>query len=113
MVTVKEWYRANVPCNFMHVLPYYAPHLNSNLSRVIYQSSLLWLQQKHLVAKREETGLEMAAEFCLSVSLPYLKGFLTCLKILRHGVDAFTSPPKKVVLLIFIALKKSIAVGRV
>jgi hypothetical protein len=48
---------------------------------------------------------EIAAEFYLSVSLSYLKGFLTCHKISRHGADSFTSPLKEVVLWIYIALK--------
>jgi hypothetical protein len=33
--------------------------------------------------------------------------FLICRKILRHGTDDFTSPPKEVVLRNFIALKNS------
>jgi hypothetical protein len=37
--------------------------------------------------------------------ISYLKGSLTCHKILRHGADGFTSPPKEVVLRIVIALK--------
>jgi hypothetical protein len=41
--------------------------------------------------------------------LKYLKGSLTCRKILRHGASGFTSQPKEGVLQIFIALKKSIA----
>jgi hypothetical protein len=84
---------------------YCAPNLSSNHSRFIRQNSLLWLQHRHLVAERGETGREMAAEFCPSASLSYLKVSLTCLKILRHGADGFTSPPKEVVLRIFIALK--------
>jgi hypothetical protein len=32
------------------------------------------------------------------------QGSLTCHKILRHGTDGFTSPPKEVVLQIFIVL---------
>jgi hypothetical protein len=35
------------------------------------------------------------------------QGFLTCRKILQHGADGFTSPPKKVVLQNFIAFKNS------
>jgi hypothetical protein len=31
--------------------------------------------------------------------------FYGCLKILRHGADGFTSPPKEIVLRVFIALK--------
>jgi hypothetical protein len=47
----------------------------------------------------------MAAEFCMPVSLSYLNGSLTCRKILRHGADGFTSPPKEAVLRIFIDFK--------
>jgi hypothetical protein len=66
---------------------------------------------RQLVAKRGKTGLETAAEFCLSLRLSYLKGILTCRKILRYGANSFTSP-KKVVLPIFIALKNpSISAG--
>jgi hypothetical protein len=80
-------------------------HLSSNHYRFIHQSSLLWLQQRHLVANGGETGREMTAEFCLSVSLSYLEGSLTCRKILRHGADAFTSHPKKIVPRTSFALK--------
>jgi hypothetical protein len=52
--------------------------LISNCSQFIHQSSLLWLQQKHPVAKREKSGREMATELCLSVSVPYLNGYLVC-----------------------------------
>jgi hypothetical protein len=37
--------------------------------------------------------------------LKYLKGSLTCRKILRHGTSGFISHPKEGVLRIFIALK--------
>jgi hypothetical protein len=37
--------------------------------------------------------------------LEYLKGSLTCRKILQHWASGFTSHPKQGVLLIFIALK--------
>jgi hypothetical protein len=37
--------------------------------------------------------------------LKYLKGSLTCRKILRHGTSSYTPHPKKGVLQIFIALK--------
>jgi hypothetical protein len=46
-------------------------------------------QQGHLVAKEEDLA----------------KGSLTCRKILRHGADGFTSPPKEGVLRIFTAFK--------
>jgi hypothetical protein len=91
----------SVPCNCDHFLIYYAPYLSSNHSRFIHQSSLFWLQQRYLVAKRRETGREMTTEFYLS----YLKGSLTYRKILRHGADGFTFPPKEIALRIFIVLK--------
>jgi hypothetical protein len=62
------------------------------------------LQKRHLVLMGE-TGREMAAEFCLSVSLSYLKVSLTCCENLWHETDSFTFPLKEVVLRIFIALK--------
>jgi hypothetical protein len=79
--------------------------LSSDHSRFIHQSSLLWLQQRHLISKRGETWRKIVTEFCLSVSLSYLKGSLAFRKILRHEADDFASPPKEVVLQIFIVLK--------
>jgi hypothetical protein len=52
-----------------------------------------------------ETWREVATEFCPHVSLSYSKDSLTCSKILRHGTADYISPPKKVVLRIFIGLK--------
>jgi hypothetical protein len=46
----------------------------------------------------------MAAEFCLLVSLSYLKFSVTCRKISGHGADG-SSPPKEIVLRISMALK--------
>jgi hypothetical protein len=48
---------------------------------------------------------DMTAELCPSLRLSYLKGCLTCRKILRHGADGLTSPRKEVILRIFIALE--------
>jgi hypothetical protein len=75
------------------------------LQPFIHQSSVLWLQQRHVAAKQEETGREMAAEIFLSVPLSYLMGSLTCRKILRHGAKNYTSHPKEVVLRILLPLK--------
>jgi hypothetical protein len=58
-----------------------------------------------LISEAGRNWARNVREFCLSVSLSYLKGSLTCYKILRHGTDSFTSSPKEVVLWIFIALK--------
>jgi hypothetical protein len=57
-----------------------------------------------------EVGINLARdvrEFCLSVSISYLKNSLTCRKMSRHGTDGFTSPLKEVVLRISIALKNA------
>jgi hypothetical protein len=53
----------SVPCNCDHFLVYCAPHLSYNHSRFIHQSSLFWLQQRHLVAKREELGKKWPLNF--------------------------------------------------
>jgi hypothetical protein len=48
----------------------------------------------------------VAVEFFLrSISSITRTVFLTCRKISRYGTDGFTSPPKEVVLTIFIAVK--------
>jgi hypothetical protein len=75
----------SVLCNYDHFLVYCAPHLSSNHSRFVHQGSLLWFQQRRLVAKRRETELEISTKFCLSISLSYLKGSLICRKILKMG----------------------------
>jgi hypothetical protein len=54
--TLTGWYVQSVPCNCDHIKILYVPHLSSNNSRFIHQSSLLWLQHTHVVAKRGETG---------------------------------------------------------
>jgi hypothetical protein len=46
----------------------------------------------------------MAAEFCRRASFHARKVLLHAVN-LRHGTDGFTSPPKEVVLRIFITLK--------
>jgi hypothetical protein len=61
---------------------------------------------------QEELSKEIM-NFCLTKYLFYTsKGYLTRRKFFRHGDDGFTSPPKEGVLGIFIALKKSIVLGR-
>jgi hypothetical protein len=65
----------------------------------------LWLIAKkhtHLVTKQETFGEKLL--HILPTSIPFiLWEFLTCRKNLRHGTDGFTSPPKEVVIRIFIA----------
>jgi hypothetical protein len=98
--------RTKRPMQLRQFSVYCAPRLSTNHSLFIYQTSLLWLQQRHLVAKPGGSRRELATEICLSMSLSCIKGSLTCSKMLRHGADSFASPPKEVVLRIFIALKK-------
>jgi hypothetical protein len=56
LVIVTGWYRTKRSKHCDHYVIYCAPRLSSNHSRVIYQSYMLWLQQIHLVAKREKLG---------------------------------------------------------
>jgi hypothetical protein len=67
-----------------------------------YQSSLT-------VAPAETSGAsrrnEQRTENFTYKYLKYLKGYLTCCKILRDGTSGFTSHRKEVVLRIYIALK--------
>jgi hypothetical protein len=63
-------------------------------------------QQRHLVAKRE-TWQEMAV-YLQKYLFHTPQGSLTCLKILWHGADGFTSPPKELVLRILSPLKISL-----
>jgi hypothetical protein len=98
----------SVPCNFDYfliVLPIWILIIPYSSTRVLCPCC-----SKHLVGKRGETGREMAAEFCPSVSLLYPRRSLTCRTIL-HGADGFTSPPKKIVYGFLLPLK-SIALGQ-
>jgi hypothetical protein len=58
----------------------------------------------HLVAKQEKLAKEIMTFDLRSIFSHSSKCFLTCRKILQHGVDGFTSSPKECVLRIFIAL---------
>jgi hypothetical protein len=60
---------------------------------------------RYLVAKHEELAMEMMNFALQSISFHTSKGSLKCRKILQHGADGFTDPPKEGVLWIFIALK--------
>jgi hypothetical protein len=49
--------------------------------------------------------MDEGSKFCLTKYLcSYFGVIFTCYKILRHGTDGFTSPPKEVLLCIFMAL---------
>jgi hypothetical protein len=59
----------------------------------------------HLVAKQEKLREKLTLILPKNYLLHTPHGSLTCRKILRHETDGFTSPPKEVVIRIFIALK--------
>jgi hypothetical protein len=66
----------------------------------------LWqLPAGHLVAKQKNSGEKQQTNFTYEISLSYPQCSLTFRKILRYGTDGFNSPPKEVVLWIFIGLK--------
>jgi hypothetical protein len=67
-------------------------------TRALWQSH----QQRHL---REVGEMEERVRILPIQYLKYLKGPLTCRKILRHETSGFISHPKDGVLRIFIALK--------
>jgi hypothetical protein len=56
----------SVPCNCDHFLIHCNSHLSYNHSQFIHQRSLLWSQQRHLVAKRGETDSWI---LCISISI--------------------------------------------
>jgi hypothetical protein len=65
----------------------------------------LWQQPVKMCSSKEGENWREMSEFCLrGISFRTLPGYLTCRKILRHGTDGFTSPPKEVAPLNFIAL---------
>jgi hypothetical protein len=47
----------------------------------------------------------MAVNFATKYLLHTSQGSSTCRKLLTHGIDGFTSPPKEVVLRILVAVK--------
>jgi hypothetical protein len=60
--------------------------------------------QRHLVANQEKLGEKCPLILRTSISF-ILQGSFPCRKILRHGANSFTSPPKDVVLRILSILK--------
>jgi hypothetical protein len=81
------------------------PPQSSSHSWLIHQSSIGSNQQMHLVAKQEKLGEKWPWILLRSIFFHTCRDFLTCSKILRHGIDGFTSPSEEVGILIFIALK--------
>jgi hypothetical protein len=69
LVTVTGWYRTKRPLQLRPFYIYCASPSEFYHSRYIHQNYFLRLQQTDLVGKRGESGWEMAAEFCLSLSV--------------------------------------------
>jgi hypothetical protein len=70
----------------------------------VQHSSVAFLTAESCSSKEGELAKEVMNFVSRSIAfIPY--GSLTCRKILPHGTDGFTSPPKEGVLRIFIALK--------
>jgi hypothetical protein len=60
----------SVPCSCVHFPICWVPHMSSNHSWFNHQSSLLWLQQRHLVAKRGENWrINCSWIFLVSISI--------------------------------------------
>jgi hypothetical protein len=76
---------------------------NCSTPQVIYEHGEPWWND---IDGTKAGGTAETNKFCLTKNLFHTsKGSLTCRKILRHGADSFTYPPKERVLRIFIALK--------
>jgi hypothetical protein len=92
----------SVPCTadiFCFILLH---HLSYNHSWFIHQSSRVATETSSSKAGIwREISVYFIGRFLCHNRLRYS----TCRKILRHGADGFTSPPKEVVLLIFMTLK--------
>jgi hypothetical protein len=104
LVTVTEWYRTKRP---VQLRPFSDASCSPSefYSFPVYPPEFPVLVAAHTLSSGAGVpGREMAAEFCLSVSLSYLKGSLTSRKILLYVADGFNSQ-KEVVLRIFIDLK--------
>jgi hypothetical protein len=63
LFTLRDGIVQSVPCNCKNFLIYCAPRLSCNHSQFIHKSSLLLLQQRHLIVRWGETGREIATEF--------------------------------------------------
>jgi hypothetical protein len=80
-------------------------YIDRGNSWFVRQSSLATLQEESSSSKAGGTD-NGNYEFGLTKYLcSYFQKILTCLKILRHGADGFTFPPKEVVLRILLPLE--------
>jgi hypothetical protein len=94
LVTLTGWYRKKRPWTGAICWSIVHPHLSSNHSWVTNQSTLA-NTSRHLAGNREKLG----KKWCCTLPTNYLfhtpQGSLTCLNILRHGADGFTSLRRK------------------
>jgi hypothetical protein len=92
LVAVTGWYRTKRPMQMQPFLIHCAPHISSNHSRFINQSSPLWLEQTHLITKQGETGWEMPVNFSCKYLCPYLYGSFSLLlfSIVKIGLQQFS-----------------------
>jgi hypothetical protein len=104
IVTVTGQYNTRHPMHCGHLWSTVHPHLSSNHSSFIQQSSLA-ITNRHLVAKQEKFGEKWLCILPTKYLFSHLQGTLPCYKSLPHGTDDFTFPPKELVLRISIALK--------
>jgi hypothetical protein len=65
----------------------------------------------HIVAKQERGERNTELILVTKCLFRTLRALLTCRKILRHGTDCFTFPPKGAAQRIIIALKNPIILG--
>jgi hypothetical protein len=95
----------SVPCTTAIYWSIEHLNLSSNRSLFIHQTSLLWLQQTHLVVNQEKTdekwGWILSTKYFFHTS----HGYSVCRKGLRHGADGFNYAPEEVMLWIFTAFK--------
>jgi len=74
-------------------------------SLFVHQSSLVIAASSHLVANQEELGERNDKFDFRNILFSYFEVIFNRRKILGHGADGFTSPPKEGVLRIFISVK--------
>jgi hypothetical protein len=97
------WYLPRRPIHCYHYWSIVLLPLWSNRSCFIHHSCGN-NEQRHVVATQERLGEK--CQWILPMSICFvLQGCLTCREILLQGINGFISPPKKVVLRIFIALR--------
>jgi hypothetical protein len=91
LVTVTGWYHTKHPMHCGHFIIHRASTSEFQSFPIHPPEFSALIVAETPSSEAERTGREVTTASCLSVSLSYLKGSLTCSKSLRHGVDGFTS----------------------